>query len=48
MLNFIQDNNIVENLTLYLDVGTQETSGMREDFPEIYISGAEKIMRESS
>lgn len=43
MLNFIQDNNIVENLTLYLDVGTQETSGMREDFPEIYISGAEKL-----
>ena len=38
MLNFIQENNIVENLTLYLDVGTQETSGMREDFPEIYIS----------
>ena len=43
MLSFIQDNNIVENLTLYLDVGTQETSGMRENFPEIYISGAEKL-----
>ncbi|HFI8013934.1 TPA: alpha/beta hydrolase [Escherichia coli] len=43
MLSFIQDNNIVENLTLYLDVGTQETSGMRENFPQIYISGAEKL-----
>ncbi|HDJ8098077.1 TPA: alpha/beta hydrolase, partial [Escherichia coli] len=43
MLNFIQENNIVEDLTVYLDVGTQETSGMREDFPEVYISGAEKL-----
>ncbi|EPZ3203705.1 alpha/beta hydrolase [Shigella dysenteriae] len=43
MLNFIQENNIVEDLTVYLDVGTQETSGMREYFPEVYISGAEKL-----
>ncbi|MCW7187447.1 hypothetical protein OHD60_24410 [Escherichia coli] len=47
MLNFIQENNIFADLTVYLDVGTLETSGMREDFPEVYISGAEKIMRES-
>ncbi|EIG4048262.1 alpha/beta hydrolase [Escherichia coli] len=43
MLNFIQENNIFADLTVYLDVGTLETSGMREDFPEVYISGAEKL-----
>ncbi|EBS7632356.1 alpha/beta hydrolase [Salmonella enterica] len=43
MLNFIQQSNILEHLTVYLDIGTQETSGLRADFPEVYITGAEKL-----
>lgn len=43
MLAFIRSSRLHTGLTVYLDVGTHESSGAREDFPEVYITGADKL-----